>query len=320
MTRVLVTGAAGFVGANLVRRLAADGHEVHAWVRPQSNSWRLQPSVEARVHRIDIRDADAVARLVSETRPEWVFHCAAFGAYSWQRDAALMRAVNVEATAALLAASRRAGVARFVNTGSSSEYGYKDRAAVETDEPEPNSPYAESKLAGTRRCRAEALEHGQAVVTLRLYSVYGPWEEPNRLLPTLLTAALQGTLPPLVAPDTARDFVYVDDVCEAYLQAARHPALEPGAIFNVGTGGQTTIGELVELVRTTFGIPEAPRWGSMPARSWDTTVWCGDITKIRSQLGWEPRCSMAEGIRRMAAWIEQHPDVRARYESALGPR
>jgi dolichol-phosphate mannosyltransferase len=329
MTRVLVTGAAGFVGANLVRRLVSDGDEVHAFVRPPARGaggsgervppWRLRDVTLApvvHVHQIDLRDAPAVMQAVRDVRPDWVFHCAAYGAYSWERDETRIRETIVDGTAHLLDACRAAGVALFVNTGSSSEYGYKDHPASESDLPEPNSAYARAKLAATEQCVAEAQRHGARIVTLRLYSVYGPYEEPNRLMPTLLTAALRGGLPPLVDPATARDFVYVDDICEAYVRIARHASLEPGAIYNVGSGTQTTLADLVEMVRTMFGIAEPPRWGSMPARSWDTNVWCADISKIRTEIGWAPRCPLGEGINRFARWIADHPHVRECYVNA----
>ena len=320
MKSVLVTGAAGFVGANLVRRCVAEGHAVHAVVRPGGDRWRLDSDCGAAIHEVDVRDADAVLQVTRLVRPQWVFHCAAYGAYSWQRDAGMMRETNVTSTANLLTACRRSGFEAFVNTGSSSEYGYQSRAAAESDRAQPNSPYAATKLQATRACIEDARRHGGSVTTLRLYSVYGPYEEPNRLMPTLLTAALRGMLPPLVHPDTARDFVYVDDVCDAYLCVAAQPPGGPGAIFNVGSGTQTTIADVVALVRSMFHVTAEPQWGSMAARSWDTNVWCADIRKIARQVGWTPRHSLHGGLSRFRDWLEDHPLARERYDAALSTR
>src|SRR5687767_8377855 len=314
---VLITGAGGFVGANLARRLAADGHEVHLLVRPGTLTWRLEPPFPARVHDVDLRDSDAVTRLALMVRPHWVFHCAAYGAYSWQRDATRMRDTNLTGTVNLLAACRRSGFELFVNTGSSSEYGYKAQAPTESDLPEPNSPYAQSKLQATEHCANDARLHGGTVTTLRLYSVYGPYEEPNRLIPMLLISGINGILPPLTQPDTARDFVYIDDVCDAYLQIATHPPREPGAIFNVGTGIQTTLAEVVTLVRSMFNLRIEPQWGTMPSRTWDTDVWRSDISKIRSQFEWTPRISLTDGLARFNTWLAERPTLRERYQAAL---
>ncbi len=313
MTVVLVTGAAGFVGANLARRLAGDGYDVHPVVRSRDTAWRLDQALLARAHESDLRDAAAVARLVGAVRPHWVFHCAAYGAYSWEQDVERMQATNVDGTRHLLAACRAAGFEVFVNTGSSSEYGYRDHAPAETEPPHPNSPYAATKVQATEHCAGAARAGDGAIATLRLYSAYGPWEEPNRLIPRLVTAAMAGRLPPLAQPGTARDFVYIDDVCDAYLAIAHHPPSEAGAIFNVGTGVQTTLAELVEAARAMFGVREEPAWGSMDARSWDTDVWYADSRRIREQTGWSPRYSLADGLLATRRWFEQHPDVMARY-------
>ncbi len=129
--RALVTGAAGFLGANLVRHLLVAGHEVIALTRSGAAAWRLEEvSTEVRVLELDLRDTAAIERVVATTEPQWVFHLAAHGAYSWQTDLEQMIAVNVAATAALLGAARAAGVQAFVNAGSSSEYGLKTHAAA----------------------------------------------------------------------------------------------------------------------------------------------------------------------------------------------
>ena len=313
--RTLITGAGGFVGANLAHRMIASGHDVHVLLRPGSVPWRLDGAAVQR-HHADLRDAAATTAAVDAAKPQWVFHCAAYGGYSWQTDAVQIRATNVDGTANLLDACRRAGVAVFVNTGSSSEYGFKDHAPSESEIPEPNSPYALSKLWATEYCAYHARVHGGAVVTLRLYSVYGPYEEPGRLMPTLVTLAAEGLLPPLADAATARDFVYIDDVCDAYVAAAEHPPCEPGCVLNVGTGAQSTLRDVVALVREMFDVGAEPVWSSLAARAWDTSTWRADATRIRSQLGWRPRHSLADGVAAFRAWLAEHPEVAARYRRA----
>ena len=235
--RALVTGATGFVGANLVRRLLWAGHEIHLLVRRQHNSWRISdiPREHIRLHELDMLDPDALHIAIARIKPEWVFHLAAYGAYSSQRDVDRILQTNVFATANLARACAAAGCDVFVNTGSSSEYGFMERPAREDDALDPRSFYAVGKAAATMFCRQLARETGMHMPTLRLYSVYGPWEEPTRLIPTLIRRGLQGELPPLVDPDISHDFVYVDDVVDAYLLAAKNATMEPGAVFNVGT-------------------------------------------------------------------------------------
>ena len=182
--RSLVTGATGFIGANLVRRLLRDGGEVHALAFHRDHTWRIDEiRNSARVHTGDLRDRDACRRLIEEIRPAWVFHCAVFGAYSWQTAVEQMVQTNMLGTIHLLEACRDLGVASFVNTGSSSEYGYKDHAPAESEPVEPNSEYAVTKAAATMYCRWLAGSSDMVVTTLRLYSVYGAWEDPGQIDP-----------------------------------------------------------------------------------------------------------------------------------------
>jgi nucleoside-diphosphate-sugar epimerase len=313
--RALVTGAGGFVGANLVRHLLGLGEEPVAMLRPGGSSWRLEDvAADARIEFVDLRRPEDVAGFVSEVRPDVVFHLAAHGAYSWQTDLEAMLAVNVRATAALLEGARRVD-ARLVQAGSSSEYGFRDRATTELDRVQPNSHYAITKVAATHLCRLAAAQFGQYAITLRLYSVYGPWEEPGRLMPTLVDRGLAGTYPPLVAPETARDFVWIEDVCDAFMRAASTDLADRGAVLNVASGAQTTLRALVDIVRSLFDIESEPVWGSMPARGWDTSAWVGDPSTAVESIGWTAATPLEQGLRIVAAWMHADPARRIRYSA-----
>lgn len=306
--RALVTGAGGFVAANLVRRLLTEGLDVHAVVRPRGSRWRLADvTADLRVVEQDLEDTEGVRSLVRTVAPDVIFNLAAYGAYSWQQDFERMTAVNVLATTALLEAAAAAGVRRVVQAGSSSEYGSKDHAPAEDEPLEPNSRYAMTKAAATHLC-AVAPAGGPSVVVLRLYSVYGPWEEPGRLLPTLMIRGRRGELPPLVEPTTPRDLVYVDDVCDAFVRAADAELPSGSRIYNIGSGRQATVGEIVGLVCERLKIAADPRWGAHPARTWDTEVWVSDPRRAAAELGWRATTSLPRGIERTADWFSA-PDL-----------
>ena len=302
--KALVTGGTGFVGANLVRRLLGDGADVHLLVRPGHRRWRLE-EVEGRIrlHEVRLSDPAGLLRVLSAVRPAWVFHLAVHGGYPEQTDRRQILETNVVGLVNLVEACAAAGVEALVNTGSSSEYGLVDHPPAETERLEPNSDYAVTKAFGSQFCRFLAIRDRLPVVTLRLYSVYGPWEEPTRFVPTLAARGLAGELPPLVDPRTARDFVFVEDVCEAYVRAARAAERERGAIFNVGSGVQTTIADAVETARRVLDLAAEPAWGSYPARSWDTATWVADVRAIRRALGWTATHSFEEGFRKTVAWL-----------------
>lgn len=315
--RAIVTGAGGFVGACLARRLLAEGHAVELWVRPGSDRWRLDALAgEAPIVDVELTDDDAVLAAVRRAGPEWIFHLAAHGAYSWQTDLRRILEVNAIATTTLAEAAVAAGCQSFIHAGSSSEYGFKDHPPHEDELPEPNSAYAVGKAAATAYCRWLAQREGALVRTLRLYSVYGPWEASGRLVPTLVALGLEGRLPPLVAPDVARDFVFVEDVCDAFLLAAVERSGDLAGVYNVGTGHQTTLRELVDVARAALSIAEEPEWGTMDARSWDTATWVADPRRIARELGWRPRTALEDGLRATGAWLLDRSELRARYASA----
>ena len=311
--KALVTGAGGFVGANLVAHLARSGHEPVAVVRPAGDRWRLgELNGSVATVELDLRDTDAIDRMVRTQRPDVIYHMAAHGAYSWQSDLPAMLSVNVQATQALLMSAEAVG-ARLVNAGSSSEYGYKDHAPLEDELLEPNSHYAVTKAAATHLCRLAAATTGQYAITLRLYSVYGTWEEPGRLIPTLVQRGLQGRLPPLVNPATARDFVWVEDACEAFLAAAAITPEDPGPIFNIASGTQTSLAQLVDLVRNLLGIAAEPEWGTMAARDWDTSAWVGDPAYAADRLEWRAHTPLDRGLAKLIDWFRARRSVAARY-------
>jgi nucleoside-diphosphate-sugar epimerase len=315
--KALVTGAGGFVGANLVRHLLERGDEPIAMLRPETRSWRLEDvTADVRIEFVDLTRPDDVLRSVREVRPDVIFNLAARGAYSWQTDLDEMLAVNVRATETLLQAARRVD-ARFVQAGSSSEYGFADRATAELDRVEPNSYYAVSKVAATHLCRLAATQHGQHAVTLRLYSVYGPWEEPGRLMPTLVERALNGTYPPLAAPATARDYVWIDDVCDAFARAATADLEDCGGVLNVASGHQTTLRSLVCTAQMLFELQGEPEWGAMRRRAWDTSVWVGVPALVEKTTGWRAVTSLTDGLTQLAEWMQEDPQRRARYRPLL---
>ena len=310
--RVLVTGGTGFVGANLVRRLLDDGHEVHLIVRPQARTWRLAGVEGAlQLHRGRLGEDGIVDAACAAVRPEWIFHLAAHGAYSFETDYVAMARTNVVGAAELIAAASRHGCAALVLSGSSAEYGRRRTSPAETELPAPNNHYAATKAAASWMATIASADPAACpIVVCRLYSVYGPWEDPRRLMPTLLRHALAGTWPPLADPETMRDFVFTEDAVAALLMAAHGAADHRGAVYNVGTGAGTSLRELTDTVRRTLGVAHPPEFGVHPGRPWDARMWwVSDPGLIERELGWRATTSLETGIRTFAAWLEQHRDL-----------
>lgn len=300
---VFVFGASGFIGANLFNEIFKVRRDVYALTHDAQKAWRLKlldVPAENVVH-CDITSAASVRGVFDFYKPRTIFNLAAYGAYSKQSNVQLTYETNVLGTVNLLEACGPETV--YVHAGSSSEYGFNCTAPKETDPVEPNSHYAVSKVSSAYLIQFYARVQRKKALNLRLYSIYGDWEEPDRLIPKVVESARQGRLPSLVSPDISRDFVFITDCVEAFLDAALSDfGKTAGQSYNIASGHKTTIGDLVETVREEFSIAEKPVWGSMQNRQWDLADWYGDPTAAREDLGWEATTPLAAGLRKTLGW------------------
>lgn len=303
--RVLVTGASGFLGANLCRTLLAAGASVHAGVRPTSDLFRLRDvGSEVVVQPFDLCDGDGVLRAVRDARPELVFHSAAHTTRHVQATAAETVADTVMATARLLDALAATGCERLVHVGSSLEYGPADRPHNEDDALRPSTLRGASKAAAALLVLQRAREGAVAAVVVRPFSIYGPWEGERRLVPSAIRAAFTGEVLPLTAPGLRRDYVFVEDVCDACMRAALADGVV-GEAINAGTGRQTSNEALVAEVERVIGRAVKVAAGAFPARLSDRGFWAADIGKAQRLLGWTPAHDLTAGLEKTVRWFER---------------
>ena len=302
---ILVIGAGGFVGANLFRSLRQVRDDVYGTVR-RAGLWRLDDVPSMFLPSVNLLDPNSLRSLLHRVKAQTVFNCSAFGAYSFETDPELIHRTNFNSLVMLAQMLLDRGVAAFVHAGSSSEYGTNSDSPDEDAPLRPDSHYAVSKGAGSLALSYYGKVLGLPCANLRLYSVYGPYEDSSRLIPTLAWHALRKTLPPLVNPDVSRDFVHVQDACSAFVSAAyaMQPAIH-GESYNVGTGTQTTIGELARLAKELFQVPGEPEFSSMPNRDWDRTVWRCNPERAREHLGWAAQIPLARGLEETVRWWGQ---------------
>ena len=314
-TSTLLTGAAGFIGANLARRLLDLGADVHALVRPGADLWRLADVTAAlTIHRADVRDPGSLCVAVQRAAPEVIFHLAAHGAARHDVDTPQLFSANVLGTLHLLEAAAPVPYRRLVHVGGSSEYGPRLQPLRETDRLDPVTPYGASKAAATLAVQQYARTHERSIAILRPFSVYGPWESPSRLIPAATFAAFDGRELPLTPPGYRRDFVYVDDVVEACLLAATLD-VPTGEIVNVGTGRQRSNDEVVRIIERVSGCVIRTRPGEYPPRLSDTTHWVADTAKAERVLGWTASHSLESGLQDSVSWWAAH---RSRRSVAVG--
>ncbi|RQW80489.1 MAG: NAD-dependent epimerase/dehydratase family protein [Methanothrix sp.] len=308
--RVLITGATGFIGANLARMALLEGSDVYIITRTESDKWRigdiLGDIVEYNAdYDVDLLDQDKLNRIIARIRPEVIYHTATYGGRPGQKDTLKIVQTNLIGTINLIKACRKFGFDLFVNTGSSSEYGVKERAMHEGDLLEPVNDYGVSKSAATQYCRAVAKNEDLPIVTLRLFSPYGSYEESTRLIPSVILSCLKGMKPKISSPYFVRDFVYIQDVLDAYAKLSNVPCLS-GEVFNIGSGKQCTVGDvankIIELSCGGFeletGAPQA--WPNEPKK------WEADISKANDILGWKPKYDLENGLAETIRWFEKN--------------
>ncbi len=276
------------------------GADVHLVVRPSTHLTRIEGVVDRlTLHTSDLTDAASVASTVAAVGPRTVFHIAATGAYGGDH-AALFRD-NVLATFHVLQAASTLAGCRVIHTASSLEPGPRLVPIREDDPFAPVVPYGAAKAAATLLAQ-QAAARGQRVVMLRPFAIYGPGEPDTRLIPTAIRAALTGRPLPLTAHTATRDFVFVEDVVDAYIAAAATEDID-GELINVATGQATSNADVVQLVARIVGRPIAISADPYPPKSTDTPLWCADVSKARRVLGWQAAHTLEQGL---AATVAHH--------------
>jgi len=304
LKNILITGATGFVGACLVHRLVRGRNKIHIILKQQSDTWRLKDILKKlNLHYVDLTNSRKVEKIIKKIKPQIIYHLAACGNYLEESREILE--TNIFGTFNLLEACNKIGYDIFINTGSSSEYGTKFKPMSEKDLLEPNSYEAITKAGQTLLSQHLAREKKLPIITLRLFSVYGPYEKASRLVPTLINNCLRGKDLSLASPKTARDFVFIDDVVEAYLKAAQNPKLA-GYIFNIGTGKQSSLKDIVSMAVKITKAKVKQNWRTMSGRSFDTNIWLADISQTKKMLKWQPKYNLEKGLRKTVNWFKKN--------------
>ena len=318
MSRVLLTGAAGFIGSHVAESLVARGDEVvgldnfdpfYARAVKEANLAGLRRAPRFRLVEGDIRDQGLVAGLLDADTA--VVHLAArAGVRPSLDDPALYASVNVEGTAVLLEAARRAGVRRFVFGGSSSVYGDTAPVPFSEDWPalEPISPYAATKRAGELLCSTFAQLYGLRVIALRFFTVYGPRQRPDLAIHKFTRLISEGRPIPFYGDgSTERDYTYISDIVSGVLAALDWAAADGRAggveIVNLGESRTTRLDALVTLISRAVG--REARLERLPAQPGDVRRTCADVRKAARLLGYRPTTAVEEGIPRFVRWYEE---------------
>lgn len=292
--KVLVTGASGFIGANLVRRLIQDGAEVFVLVRKNSNLWRLNDILKKiHTHVGDLTDFKNIKKIISDVKPDGIFHLGATTIMSGViSEPDKVAAVNVLGTKNLLVAFEGIDYDFFMNTSTFTE--------------DEKDDYAKSKKMASEFCVNYAKQNKKPIVTLRLFTPYGPFIQKGRLIFNVLTKAMRNEDIEMTSPEIARDFIYVDDLVDLYISAALHAKANIGEVFNAGSGVEITLKEVIDSAIKITGSKSTVKWGARPVVSYDSNAVNAGISQTISRLGWSPKTSFFEGMKKTYEWLKQN--------------
>jgi len=310
--RTLVTGGAGFIGSNLVDRLLDEGHDVAVlddFSTGKEDNIRAALAAGAAVHRADVRNPLEVEEAFAEVKPEVVFHLAAqIDVRRSVADPAFDARTNIEGTINVLNGVRAVD-GRIVNVSTGGAiYGETELIPTpETVEPLPEAPYGQSKFCAERYLGLYTRLYGTPAASVRLGNVYGPRQDPlgEAGVVAIFCGRLERGERPLIygTGRQTRDYVYVDDVVDALLAVLAHP--EAGGEYNVGTGRESSVLDIVEGLRPLAGGDFEPELAD--PRPGELERSCLDVTRAREELGWAARVELGEGLRRTMDWARAQP-------------
>ena len=309
--KILVTGGAGFIGSNLVERLLALEHEVavidefNGFYDPHIKRANLAAVAnQIALHEIDIRDAEAVGRVVRGGGFDSIIHLAArAGVRPSIKDPKLYLDTNIGGTFNLLEAGRQAGGPRIICASSSSVYGVLKTAPFREDMclNQTISPYAATKLAGEQLCSNYSYLYGMRTINLRFFTVYGPRQRPDLAIHKFTKSILEGKpIDQYGDGSTRRDYTYIDDVLQGVLSCLGYegPLCD---VFNLGENQTTTLSELIALIERALG--KKALINTLPEQPGDVPLTYADIGKAQQLLGYRPTTKISEGIPKFVDWF-----------------
>ena len=303
----LVTGGAGFIGSHLVEELVRRGRPVRVLDDFSTGLWSNLSHLDTSVETVEgsLTDPAAVARAVRGAGA--IYHLGALASVARSVETPdITHAACATGTLHLLDAARKAGVRRVVYAASSSAYGGVggENAQLENQLPVARSPYAAAKLAGELYMQAFAHTYGVETVRLRFFNIFGPRQRSDSpysgVIALFVAAMTRGRAPTIQGDGTqSRDFTYVGNAVQALMRAAEAPEVS-GNVYNVGTGRTVSILDLVKALNRILGTDLTPTFA--PTRNGDVKYSRAEITRTRSDLGYDPRVSFEEGLEQTVDW------------------
>jgi len=314
LVKVLITGASGFVGSNLARKIhKTREYDISVFVRKETDLWRIRDLLpNLNLHFIDITDAYEIKKKIEKIKPEIVYHCATYGVYSSQKNMDKMVETNIVGSMRLLQALENAKyLKKFINVGSFFEYGPKQGSVKESDIAQPMTPYSITKLTQTILTRYFYLQKNLPTITLRIFTAYGMYEETGRLITDIMLATLRNKTLNISSLKPKRDFIFIDDVVNALLNASK--VSTTGEVINIGSGKSHSVNQIIKIISKITNTDLKINYGQNP-HEFDKMINNGyaDMRKAKKMLSWSPFYSIEDGLSKTYDWYKENIQL---YES-----
>jgi nucleoside-diphosphate-sugar epimerase len=306
---VLVTGATGFIGSHLVKRLVNENCRVNVISR---NEIRLKnnPIIngvldQVKIFHSDLQDHSTLQESVNAIKPEKIFHMGALVVpYMDFETASNCVQTNIQGTLNLLNASKDLNYSSFIHMGSYEVYGHGKIPFSEEQHPDPISPYSISKVSSELFCRYAIRNYNSPITLLRLSNVYGPNQNPERLIPYVIKSCLKKKELTLTKGEQTRDFLYIEDAIEGIIRSSVSKKAISETI-NIASGTEVKIKNVVEKILDITGNPVIPDF-TLENRAYEPERWYCNITKAKKILDWEPIYDLDKGLEKTVRWYEDN--------------
>lgn len=306
---ILVTGGNGFIGSKIIDRLVSLGYNTSLVLRKNNNRKRLSHLLDKiQIREGDLTQPEDVLNILKEVNPEIIIHLAGYGVYSYSdmtdENVRLMINSNINATTNLLYAAQNTSCKIFVNTGSCFEYGDSSAPFNEESMLSPVNMYGVTKASATLLAKVFSKKSNFSLVTLRPFTAYGPLEDERRFISTVIRQCLHGKNPTLTSQKIVRDYIFIDDVADAYLkvlQIAREKL--SGQIINISSGKGTELEQVAKMIIRLTNAAVRSDIGSFSLREGEVLSLIGDATKAEKLLNWRAKHSLEVGISKTIGWI-----------------
>ncbi len=306
--KVLVTGANGFIGSHITRKLLNEGYDVGIIKREQSDLWRIKDILDQlTTYNADLSNTDNVMEVIADFKPNNILHLATYYAVQHQpQEIQLITNTNVTGTLNLLEASKENSVNLFVNTSSCFVYEESNYKISEENNLRPLNLYALSKINSEEACTFYSNNYGLKTVTFRIFPPYGPADHQRRLIPFVINNILNDEKLEMTSGKQKWDFIYVEDIADAYIKVIQNSGqIKNHDIFNLGTGQAFSIREVVSILNNLMENKVQPVWGAIPQRENEIWNMYADIQKANDKINWQPEMSLKEGLKLTLNWYKK---------------